>query len=477
MKLSFSLSSNPSSLPQHLKRSQTLNNPKDQEDLTTTSKQYITEFDSLETLKILESKKLIIPPKANEWRPCKKTKYLDLPAQSSGPDNLQFELDPTSSIDLTDSSISYGLNLRQSINNDAVAEPQRPEPIESVMLQKLKDDLQRLPEDKGFDEFTDMPVEGFGKALLSGYGWYEGRGIGRNAKEDVKVVEYTRRTAKEGLGFVGEVPQRDNKNTKQEREQRGNIGKEKDKSGFYVGQDVRVVGGKNMGQKGRILGVMGGGDSIILKLSRNEEEVMVRFRDLADLGSVDEQKCSRKLGEWKMRELTDQRGKDKESSSGRGHKEKEDDWSKGRKKESKRSRDGRNRGNCEEEVSARNPVSWLTSHIRVRIISKELKGGRLYLKKGEIVDVVGRGMCDVSMDESNELIRGVGQEHLETALPRRGGPVLVLYGRHKGVYGTLVERNTENETGVVRDADTHELLNVHLEQIAEFIGDPSYIGY
>ena len=56
------------------------------------------------------------------------------------------------------------------------------------------------------EEFKDVAVEGYGAALLAGYGWKEGMGIGRNAKEDVKVVEIKRRTAKEGLGFVGDAP-------------------------------------------------------------------------------------------------------------------------------------------------------------------------------------------------------------------------------------------------------------------------------
>ncbi|KAK9266237.1 hypothetical protein L1049_000025 [Liquidambar formosana] len=82
------------------------------------------------------------------------------------------------------------------------------------------------------------------------------------------------------------------------------------------------------------------------------------------------------------------------------------------------------------------------------------------------------------MDESRELIQGVAQELLETVVPRRGGPVLVLYGKHKGAYGNLVERDmVKEETGVIQDADSHALLNVHLEQIAEYVGDPSYIGY
>ncbi|CAL1374471.1 unnamed protein product [Linum trigynum] len=106
-----------------------------------------------------------------------------------------------------------------------------------------------------------------------------------------------------------------------------------------------------------------------------------------------------------------------------------------------------------------------------------MKGGRLYLKKGEVVDVVGPYICDIAMDGSRELVQGVDQDLLETALPRSGGPVLVLYGKHKGVYGKLVKRDLEKESGVVQDSDTHEFLKVKLEQIAEYIGDPSEIGY
>jgi G patch domain/KOW motif-containing protein len=122
-------------------------------------------------------------------------------------------------------------------------------------------------------------------------------------------------------------------------------------------------------------------------------------------------------------------------------------------------------------------VQWLRSHIRVRIISKDLKGGKLYLKKGEVVDVVGPYKCDISMDESRELVQSVDQDALETALPRRGGPVLVLYGKHKGAYGNLVQRDIDREVGVVQDSGSHELLDVKLEQIAEYVGDPGYIGY
>lgn len=51
------------------------------------------------------------------------------------------------------------------------------------------------------EEFDENPVEGFGAALLGGYGWQPGTGIGKNAKEDVGVVELRSNVGRQGLGF------------------------------------------------------------------------------------------------------------------------------------------------------------------------------------------------------------------------------------------------------------------------------------
>jgi G patch domain/KOW motif-containing protein len=299
-------------------------------------------------------------------------KNLELPitSKSDASGALSFEVESQDSARHgPDSNISYGLNLREKSEYKDNGERLRstaPVPVEAALLQKLKDDMDRLPEHRGMEEFDDVPVEGFGAALLAGYGWHKGRGIGRNAKGDVKVVQYEKRSDKHGLGFLS--------------------------------SDKRD----------------------------KEEEAKAKRRD---------------------------NGKSRHSKV-----EEEEEPKKAKAKKS-------------------GQVSWLKSHIRVRIISKELKGGRLYSKKGEVVDVVGPTTCDISVDESRELIQGVSQDLLETALPRRGGPVLVLYGKHEGVYGNLVRRDSEQESGLVQDANNHELLRVPFEQIAEYVGDPSCLGY
>ena len=117
--------------------------------------------------------------------------------------------------------------------------------------------------------------------------------------------------------------------------------------------------------------------------------------------------------------------------------------------------------------------SWLRSHIRVRFISKSYLGGRLYLKKGRVIDVIRPKFCDVLLDESSEMLQDVRQEYLETALPKKGGRIMVVGGKHRGQTGKLLERDLENEVGVVQLEDSFEMVRFALEDLAELVGDPS----
>lgn len=421
-------------------------------------KTYVSQFEASDNHSHKQSTIKPIAPIPNNWRPNKRLKNLQsLPSQSNEDTSREFELDPASNAEAPpDGSINYGLNLREPPAGSVTG---RTESMAEFEIRKLRDDLDKLPDDTGMDEFDDVPVEGFGAALLLGYGWKEGRGIGRNAKEDVKISEVTKRAGRGGLGFTGDMPEEKvtGNGNAGDSSGRKDVGKKKSedrvvKKSSMVGKEVRIVHGRDMGLKGAVVELRSDGDLLVLRASKSGEKVKVRSADVVGVGSPEEEKFLRKLKELKVKEkdLVSKDRRDRNSSS---------------------------KKSVETERGRTEKVNWLRNHIRVRIISKKLKGGKLFLKKGIVVDVVGPGVCDVSIDETKELIQGVDQELLETAVPRRGGPVLVLYGKHKGVYGNLMERDTEKEKGVVRDADTHELLNVKLEEIAEFVGDPSDIGY
>ena len=124
----------------------------------------------------------------------------------------------------------------------------------------------------------------------------------------------------------------------------------------------------------------------------------------------------------------------------------------------------------EEEGSS---PSWLRSHIRVRFVSKSFMGGRLYLKKGRVIDVIRPKVCDILLDESGEILQEVRQDHLETALPKRGGRVIAVGGKYKGQIGKLLERDSENDVGVVQLEDDFEMSKFNLEDLAELVGDPN----
>ncbi|CAN6560747.1 unnamed protein product [Malus baccata var. baccata] len=418
MKLSFSLppksssKSNPKRNPSSATSTSTFNDGTGNHPNDAVSKHFVSEFDASKPLSA-DPKARVIAPIPNEWRPHKKMKNIELPITESGGHELQFEVETLSVTDDHDAKISYGLNLREKSeleNREGLGNGDRPRlrGVEDTLLQKFKDDLERLSDHRGLEEFEEMPVEGYGEALLTGYGWYPGRGIGKNAKEDVKIVEYTRSTDRHGLG----------KNSKEKE-------KEKRKDGD-VGKEVRIVSGRDyVGLRGRIMEKLGNGKLVLKLLSKSkqqdEEVVKVNADEVAELGSKEEEKCLRRLNETQRKMGSDSRPRREEP---RGH------------------------------------STWLARNIRVRVM-----------------DVVGPYTCDISIDGSRELVQGVSQDFLETALPRRGGPVLVLCGKHKGVYGSLVEKDSDRETGVVKDSDTHALLNVGLEQIAEFTGDPNDLGY
>ncbi|ERN08173.1 hypothetical protein AMTRI_Chr09g37590 [Amborella trichopoda] len=540
MKLSFSLSSKRSSRPRPTDFGERNTNEEEPK------AEFVTEFDSSKTPS--EKSRLVIPRQESSWRAEKNMKNIK-------PEETHLEFEIITHETSIESDVGYGLNLRNKSNGgDSKRENEDMgnsglscmEPVEATEVDaKRKKDMgnssfpsvkpknldSELEEDGGLDEFSDMPIEGFGAAVLAGYGWTEGQGIGRKAKKDIQVVQYIRRAGMGGLGFTpSSVPEKKQKKYVKPGESResrpeliapkGSNGRirhavgideklvPREIKGFFVGKILRVIGGPHLGLKGQLIEIFGDDGSsqkIGLKLLKSEEMVVVDREELAELGSLEEDKCLKRMRELKLEgdgnRLKHLRRDERESHNGefgkerkaeplhgdvsRHDRERERSSSK-REKEDRRKREkSRHQGRKSGERDGKSiregvetaPLSWLRSHIRVKVVSKDFRGGRLYLKKGEVMDVVGPLTCDITMDDSKEVIQGVNQEILQTALPQRGGYVLVLLGKHKDVFGKLVEKDLDKGIGIVQDADTFEMVSVELDQIAEYTGDPGCIGY
>uniref|UniRef100_A0ACD5X4E7 Uncharacterized protein n=2 Tax=Avena sativa TaxID=4498 RepID=A0ACD5X4E7_AVESA len=436
-KLSFSIPSKPKPLRSDAGDGSSAVNGNSASATAAPAQQFVTEFDPSQTLTTGAAPAVIAPlPNSGHFLNHRSRKPSSLPtpeeeaalaaSTAGGP---TFVLDTSTAPDNPSSHIGYGLTLRnadadaeatESGKNPPSTEPEKklPSPARDgssgdLMLRRYKEDMDSLPDHRGIDEFEEVPVEGFGAALLAGYGWSEGQGVGRNNKGDAKVVQYNRRAGTLGLGY--DPTEADPKKTR---------------SGDWV------IGGKKATENGNG------------KKATENGNAKKRDRDRED--RVEERDSS---------------SRQKRSADHRADRE---------VKEKERNARGSREGESSRNIA--NKVRWLQSNIRVRVVTKRLSK-RLYLQKGKIVDVVGPTTCDIMMEDGSELVQGVEQDMLETVLPRTNGRVLVLCGKHKGVYGHLVEKNAEAETGLVEDADTKGMIRVNYDQIAEYVGDPELLGH
>ena len=113
---------------------------------------------------------------------------------------------------------------------------------------------------------------------------------------------------------------------------------------------------------------------------------------------------------------------------------------------------------------------WVRESIRVRVVDKHFQRGALYNKKGVVVDVIGADSFSVRMDEAGKLYEGLKHAMVETALPKRGGQVILLAGPHKLRRGTLLERHSSEERAVVQLSGDLQVVQCKFDEVAEWVG-------
>ncbi|PWA79249.1 G-patch domain-containing protein [Artemisia annua] len=165
----------------------TLSSPSSSPDQT---KEYITEFDSSQTTYGHESKNhIIIPPIPNQWKPY-------VPNHVSNGEHVVPNV-TKDGLDIIDN-----MTKRENINH---AKEKPMSWIERLKLRKLKDGgLEKVHDDEEVEDF-DVSVDEFANVYMKRYGWSKGKGVGKNAEKDDKVVEYKKgNNTRVGLGFVGD---------------------------------------------------------------------------------------------------------------------------------------------------------------------------------------------------------------------------------------------------------------------------------
>ncbi|QDZ22201.1 G-patch domain-containing protein [Chloropicon primus] len=317
--------------------------------------------------------------------------------------------------------------------------------------QAFRNDVRDLPEELGADSerYVAMPVEEFGKAMMRGMGWREGKGVGRNAKEDVKVVEFLSRPDRLGLGarpkeptskpnWINKPGEDKSKRSKVLLAAAGDAGRvrhtrhldekmvEYKGPGVQEGKRMAVVGGKHEGLQCVVLRLLprerGRSAYASVRLVASEEVVEVRCKELAEPGR------SPSKGD------KDKKGKPPRRSGGRS-------------------------------------PPWLHSGLRVRVVDKHLGTGKAYLKKAVVVDVVEPHRCDVVLDEDGKRMNGVSQSCLETVVPKaKGTKLLVVKGGSRGRVCTLVKRMTSRGKATVHFLQDLSIAELSLDDVCEYTG-------
>jgi hypothetical protein len=111
---------------------------------------------------------------------------------------------------------------------------------------------------------------------------------------------------------------------------------------------------------------------------------------------------------------------------------------------------------------------WLLTNIRVRVVTKKIAKGRHFLEKGIVLDVLKQGLEATLQMSNGDILERVPERYLETALPKVGGNVIILTGRHKCEKGKLLERNSEKGKGVVQLFEDMNVVTLSLDDIAEY---------
>jgi len=140
------------------------------------------------------------------------------------------------------------------------------------------------------------------------------------------------------------------------------------------------------------------------------------------------------------------------------------------------SRDGRSGGSGssrkqqQQQAMPRHKL-WVAALIRVRVVDKRVGGGKLYLKKGTVMDVRPDGSCDVRLEEEGRGVVTVHQDQLETVVPKEpGAAVMVVSGEHRGRKGRLLQASTSSGAAALQLLGDMQVVRLLLDDVAQFMG-------
>ena len=409
---------------------------------------------------------------------------------------------------------------RDAEEADANAEDDRSVPI--LMQNRLdKADKDELGDVSTLDEYDNMPVEFFGKAMLRGMGWKPGVGVGKTNKKVVHPVEFISRSRGRGLGAdAANLPEKLPEKVKPRRLKPGEVRKkevelptdadgrirhyrrvgevleEKEDLDLAVGSRCLVVSGRHKGLYGKAVSMQIEPPRVVIAMAINDESVDVsqlavrvvprreyeqKALSIASDGEDDDVNDRRgdedSHGE-KQRVSSKDRGRDgtRNHSPWRGDRNSrpiDDSDLHGKHKKAKKAKKHKHRKEespSEDDSRRHHVVPWLASQIRVRMIDKRYDGGRRYNTKLVINDVTTPTTCTCN-SESGTFLDNLDQSMLETVIPKEPmAPVRVVAGQHRHELGRILSRDKATCRALIQLYPDFETVQCNFDEICEYVG-------
>eukprot|EP01080_Neovahlkampfia_damariscottae_P003178 gene3178-5494_t len=291
----------------------------------------------------------------------------------------------------------------------------------------LKKGVKEAAEDQ---EKPNFETEGYGKALLRGMGWQEGKPYGRSSK----VIEPLMLKATPKLSGLGSQPKLNAENQSRE-EVPNSLEKylmKKNITEFIPNCMITVISGAYEGLFGRVLSIFN--DKLQTRLN-DLRTVRVNIEDakLLNISNLNEEHPARKFA--RQETLEEKKVEQKVENKQPIIKEK------------------------------KSKIEWLRPFLKVRIISKSLKNGKYYKKKAIVIDVPDIFQCTVKLIDDDQIIEDVFETMLETVIPSKGENVMVVKGKFRGLIGTLIEKSNSKEVCVVQFHEDDAIQKIHYDDV------------
>ena len=337
--------------------------------------------------------------------------------------------------------------------------------------------------DKSAD-YSKIPIQSFGVAMLRGMGWKDGESVGVSNKSTHEPITWKRRDERIGLGADKYNNNNDNiQHTSTQNKSALAIKKLRD-SGRIISVDVQqlhidalveIIHGMYNGLYGRIISV----DTNHIKLKLNTTEQVIEL-DKNDVTVLDVSSLPLDHPALHMTQHDDQsfhvahNNNNQHSIAVAEHSNdtiNTDQHSSTQPPATTLNNNKRVNESVVQPDSKRmkhtRPIKWSREQLIVRVVNKHIYNGTLYNEKCIIQSIVSSTTMTVKLLSTNELYDNIIEYDIETVIPRINGIAMILSGTYKSQLCTVIERSSKTSTATVQLIDELNVLQISYDDLCQ----------